>query len=132
MVTVPEPIIKMIKQPDTHKVLTTVSPDGKPHAIVCASLWMKGDDTVVVGEVYMHRTSEYLKNNPNVEFLVWLGKNAYSIKAVAQERQTEGEIFDKMSAYLERFNFDTVAVWLFKVTEIWDESASRTAGEQVI
>ncbi len=132
MVSMPEPVIKMIKQSDTHKVLATVSPDGKPHAIVCASLWVKGDDTIVLGEVFMQRTAMYLQKNPNAEFLVWLGRNAYSIKAVLTERKTEGVEYDKMSAYLDKFDFTTVAVWEFKVLEVWDESASKTGGTQVI
>ena len=122
----------MIKHPDTHKVLTTVSPDGLPHAIVCASLWIKDDDTIVVAEVFMHRTVENLNSNPNAEFLIWAGKNAYSVKAVAKERLTEGPIFDKMSAYMDRYNMTTVAVWLFEITGVWDESATDTAGEKVI
>ena len=122
----------MIKHPDTHKVLTTVSPDGLPQAIVCASLWIKDDDTIVVAEVFMHRTVEYLNKNPNAEFLIWAGKNAYSIKAVAKERLTEGPIFDKMSAFMDRFNMATVAVWLFEITSVWDESATDTSGQKVI
>jgi len=132
MVAIPDPVARMIKHPDTHKVLTTVSPDGKPHAIVCASLSMIGADTILVAEVYMHRTCDNLKNNPNVEILVWQGKNAYSIKAVTTGRIIEGEAFDKMSAMMDKFNLPTVAVWEFKVREVWDESASATAGTQVV
>jgi hypothetical protein len=122
----------MIKHPDTHKVLTTVSPDGKPHAIVCASLALDGDDTIVVAEVFMHRTCENLLKNHEVEFLVWQGKMGYSIKAHAVNRLTEGEQFDKMCAAMNRFNLTAIAVWEFKVTEIWDESASKSAGTQVV
>lgn len=132
MVSIPEPVARMIKHPDTHKVLTTVTPDGKPHAIVCASLSMLGDDTVLVAEVFMHRTCENLKNNPNVEILVWQGKNAYSLRAVTTGRIVEGEPFEKMTAIMDKFNLPVVAVWEFKVQEIWDESASDTAGSQVV
>lgn len=131
MVAIPEPVARMIKHPDTHKVLTTVSPDSKPHAIVCASLALSGDDTILVAEVFMHRTCEYLKTNPNVEVLVWQGKNGYSLKAVTTGRLVEGPEFDKMSAAMDRYNLATVAVWEFKVLEIWDESASKKAGEKV-
>ena len=132
MVSIPEPVARMIKHPDTHKVLTTVSPDGLPHAIVCASLDMDGSDTIVVAEVYMQRTCENLKSNPNAEFLVWQGKMGYSLKAKATGRFTEGVPFDKMSAAMDKFNMAVVAVWEFQVTEIWDESATKTSGEKVI
>ena len=35
MVQMPEPVIRMIKHPDTKKVMATVSPEGEPHMIVC-------------------------------------------------------------------------------------------------
>ena len=38
MVQLTEPIVRMIKHPDTNKVLATASPDGRPHVIVCGSL----------------------------------------------------------------------------------------------
>jgi hypothetical protein len=131
MITIPEPVAKMIKHPDTHKVLTTVTPDGKPHAIVCASLSMLGDDTILVAEVFMHRTCGNLKNNPNVEILVWQGRNGYSLKAVTTGRIIEGPAFDKMTAIMEKYNLTPTAVWEFKVLEIWDESATNFAGSQV-
>ncbi|MBR4244633.1 MAG: pyridoxamine 5'-phosphate oxidase family protein, partial [Candidatus Methanomethylophilaceae archaeon] len=128
MITIPEPVAKMIKHPDTHKVLTTVTPDGKPHAIVCASLSMLGDDTILVAEVFMHRTCDNLKNNPNVEILVWQGRNGYSLKAVTTGRIIEGPAFDKMTVIMEKYNLTPTAVWEFKVLEIWDESATNFAG----
>ncbi len=131
MITIPEPVAKMIKHPDTHKVLTTVTPDGKPHAIVCASLSMLGDDTILVAEVFMHRTCDNLKNNPNVEILVWQGRNGYSLKAVTTGRIIEGPAFDKMTAIMEKYNLTPTAVWEFKVLEIWDESATSVSGTQV-
>lgn len=131
MITIPEPVAKMIKHPDTHKVLTTVTPDGKPHAIVCASLSMLGDDTILVAEVFMHRTCDNLKNNPNVEILVWQGRNGYSLKAVTTGRIIEGPAFDKMTVIMEKYNLTPTAVWEFKVLEIWDESATNSAGSQV-
>ena len=70
MVDMPEPVIRMIKHPDTRKVMATVSPDGEPHMIVCGSLIVTEPDTIIVGEVFMYRASENLKNNPNVEFMV--------------------------------------------------------------
>lgn len=132
MVALTEPIVRMVKHPSTSKVLTTVSPAGEPHAIVCGSLDIIEPDTIVVGETFMYRTSKYLSNDPRVEFLIWKGKSAYSIKAIAKGRYEEGPVFDKMSAALDRFNMTTVAVWTFEALEVWDESASETSGERVI
>ncbi len=132
MVEMTEPVIRMIKHPDTNKVMATVSPDGMPHSIVCGSLMVTEPDTIIVGEVFMHRASEYLQKNPNVEFLVWRGKSAYSIKAKAKARLDTGAVFDKMSSLLEKMGMTCVAVWIFEATEVWDESASSTSGDRVI
>ena len=123
MVVLTEPVIRMIRHPGTNKVLATVSPDGQPHMIVCGSLTVSEPDTIVVGEVFMHRASEYLSKDP---------RDGYSIKAVARSRQTDGPEFEKMSALLERMNMTCVAVWQFEALEVWDESATGTSGERVI
>ena len=132
MVQMPEPVIRMIKHPDTKKVMATVSPDGKPHMIVCGSLVVTEPDTIIVGEVFMYRACENLKNNPNVEFMVWQGREAYSIKAVAKSRVDTGPIFDKMAQQLDKMNMTLVAIWVFEAKEVWDESASKNAGSKVI
>ena len=132
MVDMPEPVIRMIKHPDTRKVMATVSPDGEPHMIVCGSLMVTDPDTIIVGEVFMYRACENLKNNPNVEFMVWQGREAYSIKAVAKSRVDTGPIFDKMAQQLDKMNMTLAAVWVFEAQEVWDESASKNAGSKVI
>lgn len=132
MVSLTEPVARMIVHPDTAKVLATVSPEGEPHMIVCGSLDIVGMDTIVVGEVYMYRSAENLRRCPKAEFLVWKGKSAFSIKAAARERLTSGPLFDKMHSSLSRLNMETVAVWTFDVEEVWDESASDSAGERLI
>ena len=132
MVQLTEPIVRMIKHPDTNKVLATVSPDGKPHMIVCGSLDIADDGSIIVGEAYMYRSAKYLEANPEAEILVWKGNTAYSIKAVARSRETSGPLFDRMSRFLDRMNMITVAVWRFEPTEVWDESASDTSGDRVI
>lgn len=132
MVEMTEPVIRMIKHPDTHKVMATVSPDGEPHAIVCGSLMVTEPDTIIVGEVFMHRASEYLQKNPDVEFLVWRGRDAYSIKAKAKARLDTGPVYDKMCSLLDRMGMTCVAVWVFEASEVWDESASATSGDRVI
>ena len=132
MVDMPEPVIRMIKHPDTRKVMATVSPDGEPHMIVCGSLIVTEPATIIVGEVFMYRACENLKNNPNVEFMVWQGREAYSIKAVAKSRVDTGPIFDKMAQQLDKMNMTLVAIWVFEAKEVWDESASKNAGSKVI
>ncbi len=132
MVQLPEPVVRMVRHPDTKKVMATVSPDGKPHMIVCGSLMVTEPDTIVVGEVFMHRAGEYLSGNPATEFMVWQGRDAYSIKAVAKERLESGPVFDRMAQQLEKMNMALSAVWIFEALEVWDESATDKAGTKVV
>lgn len=132
MVQLPEPVVRMVRHPDTKKVMATVSPDGEPHMIVCGSLMVTEPDTIVVGEVFMHRAAAYLAENPATEFMVWQGRDAYSIKAVAKERLESGPVFDRMAQQLEKMNMVLSAVWTFEALEVWDESATDNAGTKVV
>ena len=124
-------IIDLLKRPETHKVLSTVTPDGKPHSIICASLVVTDPSTIVVGEVYMFKTGVNLMNNRNVEFLVWSGANAYSIQATVKSRMEEGPEMEKMTKSLAKTNLVPVAVWEFKVDSAFDEGITAHAGTQV-
>ncbi len=132
MVSMPEPVIRMIRHPDSCKVMSTVSPDGSPHSIVCGSLMVSGDDTIVVGEAFMYRTSENLEHDPRAEFLVWKGKDAYSISAVWTGRKDTGPEFERMEQLLGKMNMDIVSIMTFRVEGVWDESASHNAGNRVV
>lgn len=132
MVKLPENVARLIRHPSTSKAMATVSPEGEPHMIVCGSLILADDDTIVLGEVYMHRAAEYLLHSRFAEFLVWSGKDGYSIKTKVTGRYTEGPLFDKLSDMLDRMGMTCVAVWTFDALEVWDESASDKAGERVV
>lgn len=132
MVVIPPQVRDMIKRPNTNKAMACVSPDGKPHMIICGSLMVLDEDTVVVGDAYMYRASEYILENPNVEFIVWLGREGYSIKATVKTRHTDGPVFDEMYAKLEKYNLSISAVWEFEAQEVWDESATDKAGKRLV
>lgn len=132
MVSMPEPVVRMIKHPDTNKAMATVSPEGTPHTIVCGSLRVVDADTIVVGDALMERTARNLESNPDVEFLVWLRKDAYSIKARFRCRLDTGPLYDEMVKDLEKFNLWPHSICLFDTLEVWDESASPSAGKRVV
>ena len=132
MVAMPQQVIDMIKHPNTNKAMACVSPEGKPHMIVCGTLMVQSDDTVVVGDAFMYRTSEYLLKNPNVEFIVWRGREGYSVKATMKARHIDGPVFDKMTQLLDRMNMTVSAVWEFEAQEVCDESASENAGKRLV
>ena len=75
---IPEPVLRILRHPDSNKVLSVVSPDGFPHSIVLGALMADDEDRIYVGEAFMYRTAKYLEESPNAEFLVWKGKDGYS------------------------------------------------------
>lgn len=124
-------VMDMLKRPETHKVMTTVSPEGDPHAIVCGSLLVTDEETVIVGEVYMYATCRNLEHNPKAEFLVWSGKDAFSIQAVLKARIESGPLLDKMNHNLDKMKMKAVAVLEFNVISVHDEGISGKAGTQI-
>lgn len=129
---IPEPVLRILRHPDSNKVLSVLSPEGFPHSIVLGALMADEDGSIYVGEAFMYRTVKYLEACPNAEFLVWKGKDGYSLRAVAEKRITEGPEFDRMSELLDKKGMHAVAVWVFRSVEVWDESASKTSGERVL
>ncbi|MFA6805330.1 MAG: pyridoxamine 5'-phosphate oxidase family protein [Candidatus Methanomethylophilaceae archaeon] len=125
-------ITDMLKRPETHKVLSTVTPDGKPHSIVCGSLIVKDPSTIMVGQVYLTRTCVNLANNRNVEFLVWRGPDAYSIQATFVSRQDSGPEMEKMTQLLAKMNMVPTAVLEFSVDSAYYEGITEKAGTQVL
>ncbi len=127
---IPEPLMRLLRIPDSSKVLSVVSTDGFPHSIVLGSI-VVDDGMLYAGEVFMHRTVGYLESNPNVEFLVWKGRSGYSIRAVAEARLTEGPAFEKIRSELGRMGMEAVAAWRFRPLDASDESATPDAGDKV-
>ena len=125
-------VMDMLKRPDTNKVLVTISPEGDPHGIVCGSLLVVDEETIIAGEVYMYRTRDNLEHNSKAEFLVWSGKNAYSIQAKATSCTESGHLLDKININLEKMKMKADAVWEFKVIAVYDESVSGMAGTRII
>ena len=99
--------------------------------ILLGAVIVGDDDRIYVGEVYMYRSSQYLEACPKAEFLVWKGKEGYSLRVEAEGRITEGPEFDRLSEVLGRKNMHVNALWVFRPSEVWDESASYTSGDRV-
>ena len=132
MVNLPDDVVRMIKNPDTNKCMATTSADGTAHPIVCGSLTVGDSDTIIFGEVFINQTKQNLERDPRAEFILWKGRESYTIKATAIERLESGPAYDKMNMMLGKMNMSVIAVWLFKADSVWDSSATNTAGTRVV
>lgn len=128
---IPMPVLRLLRHPDSSKILSTVGDDGYPHSIVVGAFLVDEQGLIYVGEAFMYRSSEYLEKNPKAEVLVWMGKDGYSIRVEAVDHITEGPKIDEINVMLDRKGMTAVALWVFKPIQTWDESASYTSGNKL-
>lgn len=131
MVSVPNNVIELFKNPAAVKLLITSCKCGQPHAIVCGSIVPVDAETFAVGEVLMKRSAEYMKDNKKVELVAVAGPQSFGVEATVGDRVTSGPLFDVMNENLAKHKLHANAVWTFKVTAVYDESAGPTAGKKI-
>lgn len=128
---IPEPVLRLLRIPDSSKVLSVVSPEGFPHSIVLGAVVVGEDGCLYVGEVFMYHTAPYLEADPKAEFLVWKGRVGYSMRVVAEGRVTSGPAFERIRTELSRMGMEAVAAWRFRPVLMQDESATPSSGNRV-
>lgn len=129
---IPKNVMKLLNDKEASKVLTTVDPDGIPHSIVVGSIMAPSDDILCAAEVLMKKTAKNLETNKNIAVLTVKGMESYLVNATVAERQTSGDLFDAVAEELKKLGLPTQAVWTFKPTAIFDQSAGPSAGTQIL
>lgn len=129
---IPQTVIDLFNNPQSTKVLTTVSASGIPHSIVVGSIMAPSDNLLCAAEIMMKTTSENLKTNTKICAIAVNGKESYQIIASVKGNQKEGEIFDNINANLAKMNMSCNGVWLFEPLEVFDQSAGPNAGEKIL
>lgn len=130
-VKLPENVMKLMNDPESVKVLTTVSTAGIPHSVVIGSCMAPADDMVVAGEVLMKKTSQNLKKNANAAVMVVKGTESYLIVAEKSGQITEGPLFDGMNEHLAKLKLQASSVWTFAPKEVYDQGAHPGAGTKL-
>ena len=130
-VDIPKNVLDLFAKPETVKVLVSVCDCGKPHAIVCGSIFPVDSKTMVVGEILMKTTTKNMKDNKNVSILAVAGTTSYLLKTKVKARVDSGPGLDEMNANLAKMNLKASAIWLFDVQEVYDESAGPNAGKKI-
>lgn len=129
--TITEKVLNLLNDQGASKVLTTVSSDGIPHSIVVGSIMAPNAETICAAEVLMKKTAKNLEINKNIAVLTVKGTESYLVNATVEERKTEGELFDKVFEQMKKAGLPMQALWIFKPTAIYDQSAGLTAGTQI-
>lgn len=120
-----------MKDKGTVKILVTANAAGQPHAIVCGSFGIIGDDVIAVGEIFMKRSSEYMAENKKVAILVANGGKAYEMQATVLGREEKGNDIENLNKGLKVANLNAKALWKFKVSAIYNESAGPDGGKKI-
>lgn len=128
---IPEKVANLLNDQEASKVLSTISADGVPHSIVVGSIMAPNEETICAAEVLMKKTANNLKTNKNIAVLVVKGMESYLVNAEVVERQTEGDLFNKVLEQMKKAGMPMEALWIFKPTAIYDQSAGPAAGTQI-
>lgn len=127
----PEQVVNLLNDKEATKVLTTVSTEGIPHTIVIGSTMAPEANLICAAEVLMQTTSINLQDNKTVSVLVVKGMESYQIIATAKVHETEGSLFEKVKAELEKMGMPCRGLWLFEPIEVFDQSAGSNAGKKI-
>lgn len=131
MVAIPQNVIDIMNDKGTVKALVTANKAGQPHAIVCGTIACPAPDKMVVGEVLMKRSAEYMAENGKAAFLISAGPKAYEIQVENPVRFDSGDALAQMNTMLAAVNLHAKALWMFDVVAVYDESAGPSAGTKL-
>ena len=132
IMNIPEKVLNLLNDQAASKVLTTVAADGIPHSIVVGSIMAPNAETLCAAEMLMKKTAENLKTNKDVAVLAVKGMESYLVNATVVERQTEGELFARISEQMQKSGLPMKALWIFQPNAIFDQSAGPNAGTQIL
>jgi hypothetical protein len=135
MVEMPKEVMELMNSPQSVKVISTISADGKLHSIRVGSLIAVAPNMAAVGAIMMKTSSKNMesmkKKGQEIALLVNADMKAYLIMAKVKEAQKSGPLFDKMNENMKAMNLHAEAVWVFEPTGVWNESASRESGTKI-
>ena len=131
MVDIPAEVMDIMNAQGTVKALVTANKAGQPHAIVCGTIACPAPGKMVVGEVLMKRSAEYMAENGKAAFMIAAGPKAYEIQVENPVRYDNGEALAAMNEGLAAVNLHAKALWMFDVVAVYDEGAGPNAGTKI-
>jgi len=131
MVALPAKVRDFVSRPEPVKMLITSDSNGQPRGIVCGSIFVKDEETLAIGEVFMNVTRSNLEANPKAAITVTFGGEAYNINVTVKARVEEGRTLKALNERLSKINLNARAVWFFNVEAVFDEGINPNAGKQI-
>lgn len=114
--------------------VATASKIGIPNVAPMASVFLRDEDTIWIGDNYMNKTLANLKENPALAIYAWdpETKQCLQMKGEATIR-TEGAEYEEMRAGLKAKNegFPAKSLIILKVTEVFTCVPGKDAGKKL-
>ena len=114
--------------------VATASKAGIPNVAPMASVMLRGEDTIWIGDNYMLKTLANLKENPVLAVYAWdpESKKCLQMKGEVTIR-TEGAEYEEMRAVLRTKNeaFPAKSLIILKVTEVFTCVPGKDAGKKI-
>jgi predicted pyridoxine 5'-phosphate oxidase superfamily flavin-nucleotide-binding protein len=114
--------------------LATSDRKGKPNVVPMLQYWLRGEDELVVGDLFMKATRRNVEENGLASITAWDEETGESYKYCGTARyETAGEALDFANERLHRKKpeKDFKGVVVVKVTEVYIATRGKRAGEKI-
>ncbi len=132
-------LIKIINCSSTHKVISTVNPDGTPHVVFKNSIYVNREGNIIVCEIIENSVT-----NRNMVNSIWFNKKisfnflsednrSYLIRGVPMRAIISGKEFEKYYQYINDLygNIDLSTVWIVCPEFINEETLEKRRIEEM-
>ena len=118
MAKIPDVVKKAISKQELFCVATSSS-KGIPNVVYIKYLKVVDDETILIGDNYLHKTRDNIVNNGKIAFAVLdEEKGSFQIKGTAR-RLTEGTMFDEVQKWVTE-KLPKAAAVVMNVEEIYN------------
>lgn len=109
-------------------VLATVDSNGVPHAVPIGTVAVLNDATLLFGALFMNKTLDNIKANPNAAVSVWKGAKGYQFKGRAVVEES-GPDFEAASNLVKKGKIKAAVV--FNIDSIYNITPGPDAGKKI-
>jgi predicted pyridoxine 5'-phosphate oxidase superfamily flavin-nucleotide-binding protein len=115
--------------------VATASKGGVPNVAPIAYVMLMSDDTIWLGDNFMHKTLANVKENPNIAIYVYDpdSKKCFQVKGKV-EVKTSGPDYEKMKGMVKakKPELPAKSLLVMKVTEVYQCAPGPTAGNKLL
>jgi len=115
--------------------MATASKDGDPNVAPVGMVFLMDPETVWIGNQFMHRTVQNVKENPRAALLVWTSGVPGCLKVKGDVKVIDsGPDYERMKAMVTEKKPTLVckALLVMKITDVYDCRSGSEAGKQLL